>query len=55
MKEWKVLLRGEIWSDRFNSEELARDHVDMCVDNDVGEYGEFEVLEMTQEDMDEYN
>ena len=48
MQEWKVLKDGELYGDRFNSEDLALDYIEHeCEDLD----GEFTVELMTEEDM----
>ena len=51
MKEWKVLRDGKLFSDRFNSEELALDYIE-CVCKDL--YGKFIVEPMTEEDFLKY-
>lgn len=52
MREWKVLKNGEIWSDRFNTLEDAEDYVNGLVNS--GHSGRFEVIEMTEEDINQY-
>lgn len=54
MKEWKVLLNGELYSDRFDSEELAQCHIEEEVEKGVGEEWQFQVEEMTEEEMFAY-
>lgn len=50
MKEWKVLRNGKLWNDRYNSEEDAVWYVEMEAEDDA----EYEVMEMTEEDMKKY-
>lgn len=54
-REWKVLRNGGLWSDRFNSEDLAYEHIKECVEDDgYGDYNDYEVKEMTKEEIMEY-
>lgn len=54
MKEWQVLINGEVWTDRFNSKDMAIDYIKEQVKEGVGEQWEFEVREMTGEDLKKY-
>ncbi len=51
MREWKVLLNGKLYSDRFDSEELAQAHIEEEVKKGVSDSIDFEVVEMTQEEI----
>ena len=51
MNEWKVLRNGELYTDRFDSEDLAFEYVKVyCKHLD----GEFTVEKMTKDDIGEY-
>lgn len=50
--EWKVLRNGRLWTDRFDSEDLAYAHIDECKRD--GTEGDYEVKEMTKDDLDRY-
>lgn len=52
MKEWKVLKNKELWSDRFNSLEDAEYYIKELVNS--GHRGQFEVMEMTEEEINQY-
>ncbi len=53
-QEWLVLRNGSLWSDRFGSEVLAKAHIEECVSEGYGEVGDFEVAEMTYEEIQKY-
>lgn len=51
MEEWKVLRDGELYTDRFDSEDLALEYIEVyCKYLD----GEFTVEKMTEEDIESY-
>lgn len=51
MKEWKVLRNGETWTDRFDSEDLALEYIEIdCKDLE----GEFLVEQMTDKEISDY-
>jgi hypothetical protein len=52
--EWKVLLNGELWSDRFDSEEDCVLHIDECVEKGYGELNDFSYELMTDKDYERY-
>lgn len=54
MKEYKVLKNGKLWSDRFDSEDLAYEHIDECIEIGQGNLYEFIVEEMTEEEINSY-
>ena len=52
MEEWKVLRDGELYTDRFDSEDLALEYIEVyCKYLD----GEFTVEKMTEEEIDDYD
>lgn len=53
-REWKVLLNGELYTDRFDSEDLAYEYIKECVEDEEGSEDDFEVFEMTEEDLAMY-
>lgn len=52
-QEWKVLRNGKLYTDRFNSEDLAYEYVEQLVEQ--GDTSEFTVEEMTQEEINSYD
>lgn len=51
-REWEVLLDGEVYSDRFDSEDLAEAHVE---ENNLYDLGVVEIREMSERDILKYN
>lgn len=52
MEEWKVLRDGGLYTDRFDSEDLAYEYIE----NDCRHlYGEFTVEQMTTEEITAYD
>ena len=52
MNEWQILRNGKVWYDRFDTEDLAIEHMDEDVRNDDDNF--YEVVEMTDEEMAQY-
>lgn len=52
MREWKVMRDEKVWGDRFNSLEDAEDYMNGLVA--TGHRGNFEVVEMTKEEIQKY-
>ena len=52
-EEWKVLRNGKLWTDRFDSEDLAYEYVLEC--QSEGDEGIFTVEEMTENEINEYD
>ena len=55
MREWKVSLKGELWSDRFDSEELANAAVEGYINDGYGSGQDFTVEEMTEDEINGYD
>lgn len=51
MKEFEILLNGKVFSNRFNTEELAECHV---LENDLNKLGIIQIREMTREEIEKY-
>ena len=49
--EWEVTRNGEEWTNRFDTEEQALEHLKECEEEHAGN---FELKGMTQKDIDKY-
>ena len=54
MDEWKVLLHGKLFSDRFNSEDECIEHIEECVLKGCGDYEYYSYDKMTKTEIEEY-
>jgi hypothetical protein len=55
MKNWKVLLKGVLWSDWLDSEEAAKKEIEDGIYLEYGKLEDFTISEMTKEDIDSYD
>ena len=53
--EWCILFKGKLYSDRFDSEYEADDDVEVYVSDGIGEVEDFEVRQMTDNEMKAYD
>ena len=53
-EEWKVLLKGKLFSDRLDSESEAIEHIDQAVIEQYGKHKDFTYEKMTDEDLQKY-
>ena len=52
--EWKVLRNGELWSDRFDSEDECIEYINECVKRGLGESQDYTYELMTDADYEQY-
>ncbi len=51
-REWKVLKDGNLYTDRFDSEDEAYEYITQLEESQV--YGDYTVEEMTRDEIDKY-
>ena len=54
-EEYVVLYNNKVWSDRFDSIEDCKCHIEKCIEEDKMDSELFEYREMTKAEILEYN